>query len=343
LACLQRDPALLAFADRWLSRAVREREADQAFEVGGYTPETTGRRSPYHRESGIACVSALVSQAQGDHPRLRRAVREFMAESDPPDAALDLTTGRTGTLLGAILLLEMLPGEEREVREELLEFGHLTAKAVWDRTRSFGPVEEDDQLTSTGMAHGWAGVVYGQLRWCQTTGSAVPPELELRLEQLARLAEPTGRGMRWPWTVGQGGDGPRTMPGWCNGSAGFVHLWALAHRLLDRQAYLELASSAGWDVFDDASPVTSLCCGLTGRAYALLALYRHTGDIQWRDRAVVLAGRAFARRTELDHELAAQSLYKGVVGMALLAADLAHPEGAAMPFFESEGWPSHGA
>jgi len=34
----------------------------------------------------------------------------------------------------------------------------------------------------------------------------------------------------------------------------------------------------------------------------------------------------------------AHSLYKGDTGVAVLTADLDHPEGAAMPFFSAEGW-----
>ena len=43
-----------------------------------------------------------------------------------------------------------------------------------------------------------------------------------------------------------------------------------------------------------------------------------------------------ARLGELGH-----SLYKGELGVALLAADLDHPEQACMPFFGDEGWPGH--
>jgi hypothetical protein len=40
--------------------------------------------------------------------------------------------------------------------------------------------------------------------------------------------------------------------------------------------------------------------------------------------------------------LSRESLYKGEVGIALLASDLSRPEAACMPFFEREGWPTQG-
>ena len=79
---------------------------------------------------------------------------------------------------------------------------------------------------------------------------------------------------------------------------------------------------------------TDLCCGYVGRAYALLALYRHTGRAEWLERAQTLAGTARARfherREALERPL---SLFKGIAGLALLASDLERPEGAAIPLF----------
>ena len=68
----------------------------------------------------------------------------------------------------------------------------------------------------------------------------------------------------------------------------------------------------------------------------MLNLHRHGGGPEWLDRARDLAGRA-----ALEIERAAErqdSLYKGSLGVALLAADLARPETSAMAFFEDEGW-----
>ncbi len=35
------------------------------------------------------------------------------------------------------------------------------------------------------------------------------------------------------------------------------------------------------------------------------------------------------------------SLYKGDVGLAVLVAELEHPDSAVMPFFEDEAWPAY--
>jgi serine/threonine-protein kinase len=190
------------------------------------------------------------------------------------------------------------------------------------------------------MAHGWAGVLYAILRWCDSTGSDPPPVVSDRLIQLAECAQPSGRGVSWPW-LDSAAEHPAgaSMPGWCNGAAGFVHLWTAAHRLLGEERFARLAELAAWEAWEHPSRVRSLCCGLAGRAYSLLTLFRHTGEPVWLDRAWQLADRA-ARQTPRggDAEFP-DSLYKGEVGVAILAADLASPAEAFMPFFEPEGWP----
>ncbi|HVR98383.1 MAG TPA: lanthionine synthetase LanC family protein, partial [Thermoanaerobaculia bacterium] len=97
-----------------------------------------------------------------------------------------------------------------------------------------------------------------------------------------------------------------------------------------------LAEGAAWHAWEDPDTSGNLCCGLAGRAYALLHLHRHGGGPEWLARARRLAGRA-ARTIDRTTD-APDSLYRGRTGVAALAADLAHPEAGVMPFFEEEGW-----
>jgi serine/threonine-protein kinase len=129
------------------------------------------------------------------------------------------------------------------------------------------------------------------------------------------------------------------MNGWCNGSAGYVHLWTLAHRVAGDDRWLDLAEGAAWSTWETDGPVSTVCCGRAGRAYALLNLYRHTRDDAWLERARVIAERAAAESAPGESEGHDDSLYKGRLGPALLAADLAAPHDACLPFFEPEGWP----
>jgi serine/threonine-protein kinase len=114
--------------------------------------------------------------------------------------------------------------------------------------------------------------------------------------------------------------------------------------------YIRLAEQAAWNTWEESDTVSGLCCGLAGKAYGLLNLYKHAGEKAWLVRAQELAQRAALnvsasalQDTSLHVGLDArdESLYYGNVGIAVLAADMARPEEACMPFFEREGWSVH--
>lgn len=90
-------------------------------------------------------------------------------------------------------------------------------------------------LVKLGAAHGWAGWLYALLRWHVATGTAAagsvgPAALRRRLDELAAFGQVHGRGMYWPLqTAAPVVRGPLAAS-WCNGAAGYVPLWSLAHR-----------------------------------------------------------------------------------------------------------------
>ncbi|HYO15932.1 MAG TPA: lanthionine synthetase LanC family protein [Thermoanaerobaculia bacterium] len=336
IALARENARLLSLADLWAVKAARE-TGDEAWlkEGTSLSPERIGRVSPWHAVSGVHAVRALLAHARADGQEQREAVSSFLqAVRSEPCPNPDLTLGRSGVLLTASLLLDTFG---KEPVAGLPELGDEILAGLWDEIDRLPPIPDCFELSNLGMAHGWAGFLYAMLRWCRSAGRLLPAGIEARLAELADCARPWGRGLRWPWH-GEGTD-PRTassMPGWCNGSAGFVFLWGLAHRTLGGPDFWQLAEGAAWNAWEAPDGGGTLCCGLAGRAYALLHLNRHGGGPEWLARARDLADRA-ARAVERDAE-APDSLYKGRIGVAVLAADLARPEGAAMPFFEEEGW-----
>jgi serine/threonine-protein kinase len=216
-----------------------------------------------------------------------------------------------------------------------MELGDRLLSDLWEEIGELPPVPECGGVPNLGMAHGWAGYLYTSLRWCRVAGRPLPPRLLERLAELASCARPWGRGLRWRWYAEDGRDAG-SMPGWCNGSAGFVFLWMLAWRMLGDDRYRTLAEGAAWNAWESPDSSGNLCCGLAGRAYSLLNLHRHDGGPEWLERARILTERAAV--TAEREGGTPDSLYKGAVGVAVLAADLARPEGAAFPFFEEEGW-----
>jgi hypothetical protein len=326
VALAREDGALLALADLWASRAARE-SGEEAFSNPemDITPESVGRVSPFHTATGLRVVQALIAHAMGNRAAQAKAVAELLAGAREPCPDPDLTLGRSGLLLAAALLLDTVRSAGLD-EAPLRELGGEILAGLWRELDPLPPIPRCDERPNLGMAHGWAGYLYASLRWCRASGAPRPERLEERLRELADLARPWGRGLRWSWRDTREAS---PMPGWCNGSAGFVHLWTLAR-------YPALAEGAAWHAWEDPDSSGNLCCGLAGRAYALLHLHRHGGNPEWLDRARELADRA-ARSIDSTTD-APDSLYRGRTGVAALAADLAHPEAGVMPFFEEEGW-----
>jgi serine/threonine protein kinase len=339
IALAREDAELLSLADLWASHAVAGGTADEGFYNAEkqLSKENLGTVTPYHSPSGPLAVQALVAHALGDMTTQRRAVGGFLEAVRQPCETADLTLGRSGVLLAAALLLDTLKSGpvSKELEPRVRELGDGLLAGLWSDLDAQVPMARARrQWANLGMAHGWAGYLYATLRWCRVSGTARPERLEERLTELGSLARSSGRGLRWPWRDGDGDSG--TMPGWCNGSAGFVHLWTIAHRELGGPRWLDLAEGAAWHAWEAPDANGSLCCGYAGRAYALLDLWRHTGQNAWLERSQDLGERAaeiIVRVSEIT-----DSLYKGEIGVAALAADLARPEAAAQPFFGDEGW-----
>lgn len=329
------EPVLLATADVWARRAALSVSQEAAFynEKIEITPELVGRGSPYHSSSGVHAVAALIARAEGDARAQMEATSQFVGALNRPIVGLDLTLGTASTILGSAIVLDAascVPGDWTPLRE----FGDAAVSGLWTALTT-KPSIQDADLDYSGIAHGWGGFLYATLQWTNVSGSELPLSASQRLDELSTLALPVGRGLEWPWVLHQAGE-PATMAGWCNGTAGYVFLWTLAHRLLGDARWLEMAEGAAWNSWESPDASGTLCCGLVGRAYALLNFYRHSGDVIWLDRARTLAHRA-AKDGAMPPEYP-RSLYKGEFGLAVLAADLEVPHEAVMPFFEPFGY-----
>lgn len=327
---------LLATADVWVARSLGDMASEDSF----YNDEIeisramVGEASPFHTASGVHAVDALVARASGNPARFDSAVGRFIDCAKRRASGLDITLGRSSTLLGAAILHDAAPSDAESAREALRTFGDGTMQAIWEQLDRMQPAGGSD-LEYVGMAHGWAGFLYATLQWCDVTGVPIPGGVGKRLDEVGALALPAGRGLQWPWVLGNPGEAP-TMPGWCNGSCGYVFLYSLAHRLFGHPHYESLAVGAGWNSWEAADTASTLCCGLAGRAYALLNLYRHTSDASWVDRARRLSMRA--DKGSGQHKEYPHSLYKGQFGVTVLAADLDDADWARMPLFEPYGY-----
>lgn len=336
MASIREDAKLLSDADLWITRALSDSASSEAFSNAeiDITTESVGIVSPYHSVSGLHAVQALIRHAMGDLITQQGAVESFVITSGEYCDKIDLTLGHSGTLLISALLLDTMDHNALLNRESLLAHGNNAMNHVKHELVAWTPLEERSLNQYLGVAHGWAGCLYAILRWCQSSGSPLPDIVTERLQQLAQYAEPIGRGARWKWNTTDSGQ-VQYMPGWCHGSAGYVFLWTQAYDILRDEIFLDLGELAAWNAWEEPKGnIPDLCCGLAGRAYSLLNIYKYTGKQEWLRRANYFAEAA----TDLGSlsRYPRESLYKGTLGVALLMIDLECPETSAMPFFEKE-------
>jgi serine/threonine-protein kinase len=336
------DDTLLAAADQWLTRAAAALDRPETFwNAGrGIDPDILGYSSLFHHACGIHCTQGLIAHARGDDAALLQAIVAYATAAEACDR-VDVAFGWSGLLIGCAMLLDITTAGAG--RATLLALGGRLTHQLWTRLEACPSLAEPAAQETLGAAHGWCGYLYATLRWCAAADEVAPAPLRARLAQLAALGQPAGRALRWPRKSGEVHGQGVLSASWCNGAAGYVHLWTAASRL--RDAGLDcgrLARLAAWQAYEGPTDAPGdLCCGLAGRAYALLRLYRWCGEPVWLARAALLARRAAAAPGLAPDRV--DSLFHGDLGIALLTADLAAPAFSSMPFFEDERWPTREA
>jgi hypothetical protein len=274
--------------------------------------------------SGVAGVLAVAERHWPDPSRRVRLADLARASLDSP--SLEVMFGHPGHMA----LAAQLHARTREQHwaeiwsagaERLLEeWRYDDALGAWLWTQRFGT----SKARSVGAAHGLVGNVHVLIRGGPLLAAEQRDEVERRaVETLTRLAVVEDGLANWPPVAG----GPLTANDrirvqWCHGAAGIlISLWDLAP---DDEAWGELLLAAGRLVWQ-AGPFRDepgLCHGTAGNAYALLALWRRTGDEQWLERARAFAQHAATQVEERAERLGhgRHSLFTGDEGVALCLA-----------------------
>ncbi len=331
VASIRGEASVLALADAWVTRTeLRFARNARAFS----TPEqgtADDSVSPFHAASGVHAVAALIGCARGDLGSGREQIAKFVDASSKPSRRLDLVLGRSGSMLAGATLLAAATRLDVPGLEPLRSFLAREASHVSRTVGEHSDVRRCPGISHLGLAHGWAGLLYARLCVDRALGSPAAQGMVEKLEQLAALAQPAGRGLTWPVTLpgsGNGDGAPDGTPDWSSGSAGHVHLWLLAHEAFGDRRHLELAKSAAWAAWEHPDRAASLGHGLAGRALALLRLYQYTGDRAWLTRSRQLLARAPDSPAHPE-----SSLFEGSLGLALLQVELECPEHAVTPLF----------
>jgi eukaryotic-like serine/threonine-protein kinase len=331
-ACLENNAELLAVADVWANRAKAYlKDEEKAFfskEID-ITKETVGSISIYHSGSGVQLMQALISKAMGDNNSHYHSVLGFIVEASKPCDNLDVTLGKSSTLIGCSYLFDSV-AQNPYLLSEIKKLANNTIKDIWQKVDKYPAIEIENPINYRGIAHGWAGIIYATLLWCDKSKTELPMFFFERVNQLENLGIYENEYVRWNLTNSE----QNSWVGWCHGSAGYVFLWTLLYKYTQDEKYLILAEKTAnhFLTTDKRNTNGSLCCGISGEAYALLNLYKTTSNEYYLKEAKTLSRQLLVN--VYSPAMRNNSLYKGDIGAALLFADIEKPLESRMPFFE---------
>lgn len=274
-------------ARRWAD-AARQDSGRRAFHTR--LAPATRRTSTMFGQAGVRWVAAMVGG--GPH------TRAYAHSLGDGCTRLEFASGTAGQLLTGLLLVRERP--DQAIRRLLARNADRLDRAL--RRRSRTPWTPRD---ATGFAHGWPGVLFALLAWHRAAGSSPSPDSIDALSRLARL---------WsPYTI----ETPALRASWCNGAAGATLLWVAAFESTGDPVFLRLARRTARAAVAASGHASTLCCGDTGVAFALLAMARIDPGAAWRDPASALCARAIGQAV-MPHPF---GLFHGHAGLACLAHD----------------------
>jgi len=297
LAMLRGDAHLLAKADHLSCAAISN--------VALWTTSDANRQASLHFGSvGVYGVAALVAIQRHDLVAVKTACEKLLASLPPYWNSLGLVDGAAGALWIICKILELGSNSiDRQTSANLEKTGSWLASLLLNY-----PNFEGQQPW---MAHGIAGQLYASLRWWKRD-----PAGRLNILALCEASERLADSL-WGEHVKSKGF---SRASWCNGSTGIVQLLSECAEITSEPHLFAHARIHARISCEDTDGTAGLCCGRAGRAFAMLRLYRSTGEINFYREAKILADDAWRSRSRLS----SSSLFKGTLGIELLQAALAH-------------------
>jgi hypothetical protein len=278
---------------------------------------------------GIWTIAAMIWSKVGETERADFAIRKLLDQRVETSIPLDLTAGQSGKLVA----LTWLSG--------LSTFSPSTTKRLnfalrKELSSSLRRLELGSDNRYLGFAHGTTGALFA-VAIAHAALNIPLPEVFFHSVALLLMHECAEEGGSWPVTVADRSPSAKLPASWCNGSAGYTlglgAIFAL-HRNNDsiRKAALRSAQHTGSTLTDH---VSSICCGSTGQAYALLSSTRQLNAYEAGPRSIQLLGIACDwSRDRLQGESIAGaelSLFNGALGSALAILDFAETQPESLP------------
>lgn len=239
-----------------------------------------------------------------------------LIETNRDHPANEPLLGAPGTMLAA-LFLHRATGEARW--RELFDAEASALMARWERFDAVGCSLWRQNLygeimDQVGAGHGMAGNASAILR-----GGAGGAAKALAAEALCATAIERGGLANWPqYAIAPRRGRTELLVQWCHGAPGMIT--SLSAALDDDES--DRLLRAGGELTWQAGPLAKgagLCHGTAGNGFALLELFRRTGDERWLDRARRFAMHAIEQSDRMADRYGRRrySLWTGDLGVAV--------------------------
>jgi serine/threonine protein kinase len=326
MALNAKNAELISLADVWCNRS-KEMAGEEAAYVNkelGFELKDLDSASVFNHEPGLHFIQALISSSIGDAGTTIQSLERIVEISKSGTSNMDMTMGKSSILLALASIMESVPAFFNFEKAAMINYGNSLMNSIWSDKLSV-TISGDYSVKATGIAHGWAGLIYAALRWHKAAGIPVPEFLEIKVKELYDVHEERNGLIIWKNKINS-----RYfyyMPGWCNGGAGFLELFILAANVFQKAEYIDIAEKIAIDVYSNASMVADLCCGLAGRSYSLLSLYRATQNEKYYDYAEGL----LTKSKQVTSFLKTDSFFKGKFGLKLLEIEMGQANHISFP------------
>lgn len=326
MALNNQNAELISLADVWCNHS-KEMTGENTAYVNkdlGFEEKDLDSVSVFNHEPGLHFVQALISSSIGDAGTTVKSLERLMEISKSETTNMDMTMGKSSILLALASIIESFPAFFNFDKTAIISYGNSLMNTIWNDKLPV-TISDDYTVKTTGIAHGWAGLIYAALRWHKAAHIPVPEWIEIKIKQLYDVREEHNGLMIWKNKINT-----RYfyyMPGWCNGGAGFLEMFILAADIFQKAEYLDIAEKIAVDVHGNVSMVGDLCCGLAGRSYSLLSLYRATQNEKYYNYAEVL----LTKSKQVTTFLKTDSLFKGKFGLTLLEIEMGKANNISFP------------
>jgi len=276
--------------------------------VHGQLMGQTGILLLHYRLATDAATKAAIAN------RIEAAI---ISNADHP--SLEMLWGSPGTMLVALTMLEWT-GEERWAalfRTDARRLVQTLLRADDARCRIWTQDLYGKHVRYIGAGHGFAGNASALIRGRHLLEG---PEWGSWQDDIVATMHATamrdGAMANWPAQLVPAGTTLRMLVQWCHGAPGIItSLAGLPDSRLD-----DLLVAAG-ELTWAAGPLTKgvgLCHGTDGNGYALLKVFKRTGDERWLDRARAFAMHAMLQSDRLaeEHGQRRYALWIGDAGLA---------------------------